>query len=264
MFSIVLWELHRRRSFMLWWSIGIIVLVALTVLAYSAVADQNAAASAAFNNLGEDIGAFVGTSDLFSPVGYLNSQLYFITLPVLFIIMSTVLANGLFGKEENTRTLELLLARPLSRTQLLGGKALAGLLIVAVIGVITTLSIVLCAHVADLPVSTGNLVLATATAVCFSAGFGAIAFMLLAASIHTRRFATLAALVFSLGGYIITSLGDMVDWLGTVAKLFPYHYYDPNALLTGSLPGGLQAYIIGMYVVAAVVAITGFRRRDIY
>jgi ABC-2 type transport system permease protein len=248
---------------MIWWSISIIVLVAITVLTYGAVADQNAAASAAFDSLGDDIGSFVGTSDLFSPVGYLNSQLYYITLPVLFIILSTVLASGLFGKEENNRTIELLLARPLSRTQLLGGKAFAGLLIIAIIGTIATLSIVLCARSADLPISTGNLILATATAVCFSTAFGAIAFMLLAASTRTRRFATLAAIVFSFGGYIIASLGGMVDWLGTLAKLFPYHYYDPNALLTGSLPGGLQAYVIGIYVVAAVVAIVGFRRRDI-
>lgn len=264
MLNIILWELRQRRGFMIWWSIGIIALVAVTVLTYSAVADQNAAASAAFENLGDDIGSFVGTTDLFSPVGYLNSQLYYITLPILFIILSTLLASSLLGKEENNRTIELLLARPLSRTQLIGGKAFAGLAIIAIIGLVTTLSVIACARMADLPISAGNLALATAACVGFSTAFGAIAFMLLAASAHTRRFAMLAAIVFSFGGYIITSLGGMVDWLGTLAKLFPYHYYDPNALLTGNLPGGFQAYIIGIYVIAAVIAIVGFRRRDIY
>jgi ABC-2 type transport system permease protein len=261
--SIVWTELRRRRMYLLWWSIGIILLVGITVLAYGSVRDQAAELNKAFGNLSSSIGSFVGSSDMFSPVGYMNSQLYYITLPILFILLSVTLASSLLNKEEGHHTLELLLSRPISRTQVLVAKALTAGAVLAILSAVTALTIIACSQAVHIDIPVGNLLLATVGMALFSGAFGAIAFMLFAASTITRRVALPVAILVSFGGYILSSLGGMVDSLAWAAKLFPYHYYDSSAMLGGHIPRGLVTYLGIIYIVALVIAIAGFRRRDI-
>lgn len=261
--AIVTHELRQRRWYLLWWSVGIFALVALTVLAYGSVKGQADQLNQAFDHLSSSIGSFIGTDDIFSPVGYLNSQLYFITLPILFIILSITLAGGLLHKEEGRHTLELLLARPVSRSQLLLAKATAGAIVVAVLGVATALAIILCGLAVHIDISVGNMALTTLWMTLFSGAFGAVAFMLYAASLLTRRVAVVVAILFSMGGYILSSLGGLVHGLAWIAKLLPYHYYDPGSMLQGQTSVGFLVYVAAIYIVSMLVALLGFRRRDI-
>lgn len=262
-FAIIRRELNKRRMYLLWWSLGIVALVALTVLAYGTIKNEAGQLNEAFGHLSSNISGFVGTSDMFSPVGYLNSQLFFITLPILFIILSVTLAGSLVSKEERQHTLELLLARPVGRSSLLFAKAFAGILVVAILGIVTAVVTIVCGLAVNIGVSAGYIALATLFMVLFSAAFGAVAFMLYAASLLTRRAAAAVAILLSFGGYILSSLGGLVHGLAWAAKLFPYHYYDPGAILTGRISGGLIVYIAVMYAVSLVIALMGFRRRDI-
>lgn len=262
-FAIIAQELRRRRWYLTWWSVGISALVGLTVLAYGSVKDQAAQLEKAFGDLSSSVGSFFGTSDMFSPVGYLNSQLYFITLPILFILLGVTLSSSLVSKEERHGTLELLLARPVGRTRLLLAKALAGTIVVALLGMVTTVVTIVCSLIVEIDVAPAYIALATFWMVLFSSAFGAVAFMLYAASSVTRRTAAVAAILLSFGGYILSSLSGMVSGLTWLAKLFPYHYYDPGEILTGNVSGGLIVYVAFLYAVSLVVALVGFRRRDI-
>jgi ABC-2 type transport system permease protein len=255
-------ELRRRKLYIVWWSLGIIALIALTVLAYGSIKDQAEQLNKAFGSLSSSIGGFVGTNDMFSPVGYLNSQLYYITLPILFIILTVTLAGSLLHKEERSGTLELLLARPIGRSRLLLAKALAGAAVVATIATVTTVATLLCCLAVHIDVPAGHIVLASIWMALFSGAFGAIAFMLYAASVLTQRLAAVVAITLSLGGYILASLGGMVHGLAGIAKLLPYHYYDPGAILNGKVSGGLVIYIAAIYAISLAIALAGFRRRD--
>lgn len=261
--AIVRSELRRRDMYLLWWSVGIIALTAFTVLAYGSIKDQADQLNKAFGHLSSSISGFVGTGDMFSPIGYLNSQLYYITLPILFIILCVTLSGSLTSKEERHHTLELLLARPISRTRLLLAKIVAADVIVAILGAVTAISVIVCSLLVHLGISAVHIALATLWMTLFSGAFGAIAFMLYTASSLTRRAAAAVAILLSLGGYILTSIGSMVHGLNWVAKLMPYHYYDPGAILAGHVSSGLAVYVATMYVVSLAVSILGFRRRDI-
>lgn len=262
-FTIARHELRRRKLYLVWWSIGIILLCAFTVLAYGSIKNQADQLNQAFAGLTTSAGSFFGTSDMFSPTGYLNSQLFYITLPILFIILGVTLSSSLIAKEERHHTMELLLSRPVSRSQLLFGKVLAADSIVAILGAVTAVCITLCSWLVHLDVAAGYILLATVAMTVFAGAFGAIAFMLYAASQFSQRAAAAVAILLSLGGYILTSIGSMVHGLAWLAKCFPYHYYDPGALLGGHVSAGLIVYLVSIYAVSLAVALTGFRRRDI-
>lgn len=256
-------ELKRRKMYMVWWSVGIVVLTAFTVLAYGSIKSQADQLNKAFAGLTSSAGSFFGTSDMFSPNGYLNSQLFYITLPILFIILAVTLSSSLTAKEERHHTMELLLSRPISRSQLLLGKILAADIIVAILGLVTAVCIIVCSLAVKLDISGGYILLTTLCMTLFAGAFGAIAFMLYAANTLTQRAAAAVAILLSLGGYIITSIGSMVHGLAWLAKLFPYHYYNPGEILNGHVSTGFIIYIAALYIVALVVALLGFRRRDI-
>jgi ABC-2 type transport system permease protein len=251
MLAIVKKELRERRLYLVWWSLGIGLLTGLTVLTYGSVQDKADQLNKAFGDLSSSISGFVGTSDMFSPTGYLNSQLYFITLPILFIILSVTLSGALISKEENRRTLELLLARPIGRERLLIAKAIAGALIVGVLGAVTAVAVILCSLIVHIDIATKNLAITTLWMTLFAGAFGSVAFMLYAASLATRKTAAVVAILLSFGGYILSSLGNMVHGLSGIAKLLPYHY------------SSFIIYVAAMYVVSIVIALAGFRRRDV-
>ena len=261
--AIVTWELARRKFFILWWTVGISALISMTVLAYLSFKSDTKQLNDTFSGLTGSAGTFFGGTDFFSPVGYLSSQVYYITLPILLIIMVTTLASGLMNRDENDATIELTLARPISRKRLLLARALAALIILAIVGILTYAVTVISVAIAGLDIGQKNLLLTHVLSFGFALSFGVISFALMALSQATRKVATVVAIVASFGSYIVSSLAGFVSWLETPAKLMPYHYFDTAAMLSGQVSRGLIIYLVGVLVVGVIVATVGYSRRDI-
>ncbi|HEX7964024.1 MAG TPA: ABC transporter permease subunit [Candidatus Saccharimonadales bacterium] len=261
--AVIAWELKRRRLFILWWTIGIASLIAITVLAYKAIGHDATQLNASFNSISSSAGGFFGGSDFFSPIGYMSSQIYYILLPILVIIMATTLAAGLMNRDENDATVEYTLARAMTRRQLLLAKAVVGLLVVIAVCVLTYAVTAVTVRIAGIKVGQADLLITHLVSFAFSASFGVIAFALMAASQLTRKAATSVAIVLAFGGYVISSLAGLVHWLEAPAKLMPYHYYDTVGLLGGTIAHGLAVYLVGVVIIAAAIATAGYARRDI-
>ncbi len=261
--TILGWELRRRIGFTLWWTLGITVLVAMTILSYLAIDDQTQQLTEAFGDNLDAAGAFFGGTDFFSPVGYLSSQLYYIMLPLLVIIMGTVLASNIAKQDEDDLTVEMVLARPVSRSGVIGAKLAAWTAIMVFVAVVTYGVAVLCAEAASLDVAHVNLAATHFLTFAFSMSFGLIAFACIAASKVTRRLAMVAALLLSFGGYVISSLAGIIDQFEGISKFVPYSYFDATALLNGTFDKGLYIYLIGVLFAAVLATYVGYRRRDI-
>lgn len=261
--AVIMWELKRRRWFVLWWTIGIAALIAITVLAYKAIGHDAAKLNSSFDSISSSAGGFFGGSDFFSPIGYLSSQIYYILLPIMIIIMATTLASGLMNRDENDSTVEYTLARAMSRRRLLLAKAIVGLVVITAVCALTYAVTVATVQFAGIHIGQWDLLVTHVLSFAFSASFGVIAFALMAASQLTRKVATSVAIILAFGGYVVSSLAGLVHWLETPAKFMPYHYYDTVGLLGGHVGRGLIIYIVGITILAAIVATVGYSRRDI-
>lgn len=261
--AVIVWELKRRRWFIVWWTLGIASLIAVTVLAYKALGSDAKQLNASFDSISSSAGGFFGGSDFFSPIGYMSSQIYYILLPILVIVMATVLASGLMNRDENDATVEYTLARAVSRRRLLLAKAIVGLIVVSVICLLTYVVTIITVRIAGIKISQADLLVTHLLSFAFSASFGVVAFAFMAASQATRKAATSIAIVLAFGGYVVSSLAGLVHWMDTPAKFMPYHYYDTVGLLGGHVDCGLILYLLGTIVISAVIATVGYRRRDI-
>ena len=264
MIPIIMNELRRRRWSIIWWSIGIVTLIALTLLFYPTIQKQGAQISKSFGNFSPQVTALLSdTGDLFSPIGYLSSKIYYLLLPLMLSILAIGLGSSLIARDERDHTLELLLARPISRTRVVAAKAVSGLLVVGAVATISTVVNLTLTKLIGINLSLRNIVFTMLMATLLSLIFGAIAFALTAMG-RTARLASIGiASLVALLGYLATSFESLVHWMSWPARVLPYHYYRPAEILGGKLMWMTAMWfgvvILGLGVVAAI----GFRRRDI-
>ncbi len=261
--AVIKWTLWQRRWSIFWWSLASFGLIFVNMIFYPTFKDQADELMKSFENLPETTLQFIGGSaDFFSPVGFANSQVFFIMLPLLLGILAISLGGNLLAREEQDKTIEALLARPISRARLLTGKAVAGMFILAVVSVVSLVTVILTALMVDLEIST--TLLAATTGICFllALSFGAIAFAL--TSIGRARVAAVGvATLVALGGYIINSLASTITWLKWPSKLLPFHYYQSEAALRNTYEWANLLSFLGIIIICLFVSWLSFRRRDI-
>lgn len=262
MWPVIKWTLRQRRWSMFWWSLGLIGLIVLTLALYPTIRDQAAQLNKSFGGLSQSTLALFGGTDFFSPVGYLNSQLIYFTVPLLLTILVVGLGSSLIGREETDTTLETLLARPISRTRLLTAKALAGILNLLIITFAGSIAIVLLAKLVDMGIPLGYIVAACFACFMLVLTFGAVAF-LLAATRRGRAASLGITVVYALGGYIIGSLASTVHWLKVPSLIFPYHYYRTADILHGTFDWSSIIFFALLALGCGILAWLSFRRRDL-
>lgn len=258
------WALRQRRWSIFWWCLGLGLFVFVTLIFYPTIHSQSVQLDKSFNNLSDSAKRlFTDTNDIFSPLGYLSSQVFYLMLPLLIGVLAINQGMSQLGKEERDNTIEMLLARPLSRGRLLMGKAAAGLVIVAIVGIFTILFTALMCRLVNLDVSTVYILQAGAVVILMALCFGALAFMLSALGRAGRAASIGLAAIFALGGYILVSLSGTVTWLRWPAKIFPFNYYHAKDLLTGSYNWANTLYFVGVIAGCMVISYLVFRRRDL-
>jgi ABC-2 type transport system permease protein len=265
MWSVIKWEIRSRRWSVLWWTVGIMAFNAINISVYPSFRDQAAQYDQIFSQMPQAMrNMFSDTGEFMSPVGYLSSQIFYMLLPLLLSILCIGLGSSLIAREEQNKTIELLLSRPISRGKLLLGKLLAGFGITLVVG---TAAGILTATMVSLVgfdgITFASVVATTMYTMLLCILFGMVAFALTATGTLGRCASIAIASLVAVTGYVITSLDKTVDWLRFPAKLFPYHYFKPAEFLSGNYnlkPAACFAAVIIGLVVASWVA---FRRRDI-
>lgn len=261
---IVKWTLWQRRWSIGWWSLGVFGLIFINMIFYPTFRDQAAELEKSFESLPEAAVQLVGGStDFFSPIGFLNSQVFFIMLPLILGILAISLGSNLIAREEQDRTIESLLSRPVSRSQLFVSKSFAGALMLGIVSIVGFLTTSIIAHVVNLDVSATKIALATFACYLLALSFGAIA--ILFTSLGKARVASLGlASAIALGGYLLSSLAGTVNWLSGPSKVFPFHYYQTEDILRGTHNWSNFLFLVVVIFACGVIACFTFRKRDIY
>lgn len=261
---IIKWTFWQRRWSSLWWSIGMFFLIFINMIFYPSFKSDAAELQKSFENLPDAaVQLFGGSTDFFSPIGFLNSQIFFLTLPLILSILAIGMGASLIGRETQSLTVESLLARPISRTRLLAGKAAAGTLILLSVSTISLITVIVTAKLVDLnEVAIRLIVLATLACFLMVLSFGAIAFALSCYG-KTRNGSLAITVLIAFGGYLISSLAGTVEWLKIPAKAFPFTYYQSEAILRETYNWVNVTFFIGVIVGCGVLSYLAFRRRDI-
>ena len=254
--------LRRFRGQILGWGIGLALLGVLLISMYDSFAGQQEQLEELLKIYPPELTAFMGDiSSMFaSPEGWVSIE-FFSYMPLILGIFAVLMGSGLLVSDEESGTLDLILAYPVSRTALFLGRLLAFIAATVAILGITWLGLILPMSWSSADIGLGRLLRPLLALLAQLLVFGTIT-LLLSMFLPSRRMAATTGGLLLVASFFITGLAKMNADLETVAKLSPLNYYQTQDAFDG-LNGTWIAGLLGAVVVFALLAWWRFQRRDI-
>ena len=255
-------SLRDQRLSLMWWGIGVAALSLVTVLFYPSIKDRTD-----FTKLLEDSEVLTrvlagGFTDLSSPEGYLNSQLYSLLVPILFLIFTIGRGSAAIAGEEEKGTLDILLSNPTTRLQVLIHNFGAMMVATSVLAFVLWLSVVIGGAMVGMELNLWRTAQVTLSGLLLGMVFGTLALML-GSAFGKRYLSTGIAGAVAIATYVMYAFAPLVDGLEPAEKVFPFYYYIGADPLTNGLNVAHAAVLIGITAVLLAVAIIAFQRRDL-
>lgn len=258
---VLLRSLDDSRRTMLWWSVGLIGLVAMIVSVYPSVRDNSG-----LNKLAQDypeaLKAFIGfggTVDYTTGAGYLGTELFSFMVPLLLLFVSVGAGARAIAGEERSGTLDLLLANPISRRRLVLEKLGALVAELALLGFVLWASLAVAAPLVELHVGVGKLAAVTLDAALLALVFGTLG-LLVGCATGNKTMALAAPAAAAVAAYLVNGLGALVHALEPLQKATPFHLYTSGDPLRHGLPLGQTALLLllaGVFGALSPVALAG-------
>ena len=260
----VLWKtLRDRRGSLLAWGLGIAALAVLMMAFYPFIRDAEFIQDYIEMFPEELMALFSGQiMDYASIEGFLNTELFFLMAPLLFLIFSIGFGSGAIAGEEERGTLDLLLSNPLSRWRVVLEKFGALIISVFLLGFVFWAVLVLSGLAVNAEINLGRLAGTILSMVLLGIALGTLA--LAVGCTRGKRMQSLTvASVLGVSGYLLNAIAPMIDWLEPFRRLSPFYYYIGADPLTNGLNLLHVAVLLGLTVAFLVVAVITFERRDL-
>jgi ABC-2 type transport system permease protein len=248
---------------LLWWGSSLIALALMVALFYPSIQ-----AMPGFNAMIESapealMRAFVGDiTDITSPEGYLNSQLFFFLVPLLLLIYAIGFGSAAIAGEEEQGTLDLLLANPLPRWRVVIDKFYAMVVATLALALCFWLGLVGGALAVQMEIGVGQITAATLSAVLLALVFGTLA-LALGCATGKRGLSAGVASGVAVAAYFLNAFAPLVEGLAPYRKLSPFYTYIGGDPLTNGLNWVHVIVLLGLTLVLLIVARITFDRRDL-
>ena len=261
MFDLLVHELRIRIGSIVGWGVGIAAFVMLYVAIYPEIARQlgQSAAAANFFSLYRVVGIDVGSFE-----AYVASTIVQF-VPVILGIYAILNGTDTLAGEEDRGTLELLIAMPLARWQIVSAKALAMML--------AALIILAVAGAGGMAMFMGLEIKTSIGAIDIFMGIMSgwpvtVAFMMislfLGSFLPTRRSAAMAATVIFIASYFGERFTTLAKSLRPISRWSLFHYFDSTStLFTEGVKTRDLVVLLATGAVFFVLSLVCFVRRDV-
>lgn len=260
--ELTLFTLRRDARSLIVWCLSAIALIVLIVAFWPAIRD-NPSLTKSFSGLSPSLQQAFGLADLGTAEGYLNGQLYSTALPLLFIAFGIGHGSRAIAGEEEAGTIDLVLATPLRRRDMVAGKAIAILTAMVVIAIACWLSVLISDPIFDVSISAGSVAAATAAVFALGLLYAALA-LALSGGTGSRSLSIAVASGLAVAGFLYTSIAPFVPALDRHLNLSPFQHAYGHEPIANGVDWGDLALLTGLAIAFAVVAVALFDRRDVH
>lgn len=252
---------HEQRRSLYGWSTGLFLLALIMVALYPTVRDNPSVANM-HETYPKALRSLFGITDMTTGTGFLRAELFSLVAPLLLVVLAVLWGSDLIAGEEDRKTIDILLANPISRTRVVLEKW-AGLTAgIALAGVALGAGLAVGMPAADLNTSTGGVAAAVLSSVLLAILFGTVA-LAIGAATGRRGLARGAAAALAVAAYLVSSLAELVGWLRPVRPASPwYHALGIDPLVNG-LAAGHLAVLVAATLVVVSAGVLFFDRRDL-
>ena len=206
--------------------------------------------------------AFIGTDlSIATAAGYLSAR-YFGWVDVLLIVYAVIQGTGAIAGEESGGTMDLLLAQPITRRdvvlQKVAATVIGGALIIAIgwLGFALSVPFVrIDVSLADTAIASANMFPITLLFFALSLCAGAVA--------PSRGGASAIAIGLATAWYFISILANGVESLHNLRYATPFYYYGSGASLVHGIDWWHVGLLLGASAGLLALTIHAFGRRDV-
>lgn len=257
MFNLFKFEFLSRCGAIFGWGIGLALFGAM----YIGLLPEVGAAMESIKDLSiyQAMGIELGSS-----AGYLASTVVQFS-PIILGIFAIISGTAILAGEEDNGTLELVLASPLRRWQIVSMKALAlGIVLVFMLLISAAGSILVLNSIdMDIDVAAPDLLVAILNGWPITMAFTMIS-LWLGSYLPSRRIASLVATVVFIASYFGEMAVNMVESLEPLRKLSLFSYFDSTqTVFTDGVQTSDLLTLIGVALLFFVLALLSFQRRNI-
>ena len=141
--NIFLREMKSNRTSLILWCIGVLFMVATGMMKFTTLVNTGTSLNDVIADMPKSLQAIMGSNslDLSNAIGYYG--VLYLYLVVMAGIHAVMLGANIISKEEREKTVEFLLVKPISRSQMITSKLLAAFVNIFIFNVVTFISSVL-------------------------------------------------------------------------------------------------------------------------
>jgi ABC-2 type transport system permease protein len=261
--SIFLKTCRDQRKALMWWISGLLFLAFYLAALYPSIARTPGYSAMIQAWPKELIATVLGESaDYSTASGYLNSSLFFMAVPLLFLVYAVVLGSNAVAGEEERKTMDLLLANPVPRWRVILEKFAALVVLTLVLAVSLWLGLVAGAAWVHMDVGLVRMGEATLSAALLGIAFGALA-LAVGCLRGNRGLSVGVATAIAVIAYFLNSLAPVVASLQPYRKLSLFYYFIGADPLRNGLNLGHAAVLVAVSLTLVIVGIFAFQRRDV-
>lgn len=260
--DILVKTLRDRRRALIGWSIGVVAVVGMYVSLWPTIGDQASDFQKLIESYPEALKSIFGIEEITTPAGYLNTELFSFMAPLIFLGFAIGMATDTTAGEEERKTIDLLMANPVTRTRVLLEKFGALVVGLALIASVVVASLWLGGLLVDMDIGIGYLVAAALDQLMLGAAFGAVA-LLIACLTGRRGFARGVAAGLAVAAFLVNSLAPLATWLEPYRELSPMYHAIATEPLRNGLGVGNVAFLLVLSGGLLGAALLAFNRRDL-
>ncbi|MDP6667485.1 MAG: ABC transporter permease subunit, partial [Dehalococcoidia bacterium] len=213
--------------------------------------------------LPEVLQSIMGDAETYTTAeGFLNAEVFSFMGPMIFGIYAIVAGMSAIAGEEESHTLDQLLANPISRTSALSQKAGALLTGVATLSVALWIGLVAGAKIAGFDLSITGTTQATVSLFVLGSTLGLLALSVGAATGRKSLAGGVAAGV-GIVGFLLDTFLAVVDLLDPARFISLFYYFNSNDVIINGINYVHLFTLVGISLVAVATSAWRFERRDV-
>jgi len=259
--TIFRYALLRLRGQIIGWGVALAALALVVASLYDAALQMRGQLEQLLDTMPKEIMLFVGGIDrVFSPAGFLDTR-FFSMLPLILGVFVILIGSGLVVGDEENGTLDLILAHPVRRVDLIVGRWLA--FCVALLGILALawLGLIIATTFTSIKFSWLEVALPFVSLFGILIWFGGLA-LLLSLILPSRRLAASLTGLILAASYFITTFARLSPNLNGLAQWSPLTYYQGGSALEGFNLGDFSGLLF-MAIIFVALGLWLFQRRDI-
>lgn len=260
--NVYLKTLRDSRKSLLWYSLGGVALGLYVTLFYPVIRDATGFTDF-LEQLPEVFQSIMGDAETYTTAeGFLNAEMFSFMGPLVVLVFAVISGMSAIAGEEESHTLDQLLANPISRTSVLMQKA--GALLTSLLGLSIAMWIGLIAgsKIAGFDLSITGTTQAIASLYVLGSTVGLLALSIGAATGQKGLSGGIAVTVGVIG-FLLDTFLSVVDLLDPARFISVFYYYNSNDVILNGINVAHLFTLVGISAVAVAAAAWRFERRDV-